>query len=368
MSAEPRIAFIVDALPAIGGGEKTLFAALEVFPQADIFTLIYNANAFENTPIAKRKIFTSYLNQIQLAHTHHRLFLPLMPSAIEQFDLCRYDVVVSFSYAVAHGARANKGTRHVSYTYTPMRYAWSDINIDGTHSRRNPLFDLGMQEFRNWDKAAASRVHEFAAISHGIAERIQSAYQREACVIYPPVETERFAAKEPRGNYFVTLSRLVRHKRLDLVVDGFSRLQLPLKIIGEGPERNRLQKRSTPNIEFLGFQSEEAVAQLLGNARGFVCAAEEDFGIAIVEAQAAGCPVIAYKSGGALETVIDGVTGLLFEEQSTASLIEVVKRFVSGGDCFRKQDMQENAQRFSKPRFTKSFQEFVSTSQAVLSK
>jgi len=359
MNSKPRIAFSLDALPAIGGGEKTLFAALEVFPQADIFTLVYNKDAFEDTPIADKEIVTSYLDKLPLAHTHHRLLLPVMPSAIERFDLCGYDVVVSFSYAVAHGVHVQAGTRHIAYTYTPMRYAWSDINIDGTHSHKNPLLNIVMEQFRAWDKAAASRVHEFAAISQGIAGRIRTAYQREARLIYPPVEIERFSANAQRGDYFVTLSRLVPHKRLDIVIEAFSSLQLQLKVIGDGPQRKRLQKRAASNIEFLGYQSEQAVPQLLGGARGFVCAAEEDFGISIVEAQAAGCPVIAYKGGGALETVIDGVTGLFFPEQTAASLIEAVERFQATVHCFHREEMVGNAQKFSKERFRAAFQEFV---------
>jgi glycosyltransferase involved in cell wall biosynthesis len=361
MSSKPRIAFVVDALPAMGGGEKTLFAALELFPHADIFTLIYNKNAFVHTLIANKVVITSYLDKLPLAQMHHRFLLPLMPSAIERFDLCRYDIIVSFSYAVAHGVRVNNGARHLSYTYTPMRYAWSDINIDGTHSRKNPMLNLVMENFRTWDKVAASRVHEFAAISNGIAKRVNTSYQRDACVIYPPVEIERFHPNGQHGNYFVTLSRLVAHKRIDLVIEAFSRLQLPLKIIGDGPERKRLQRRATPNIEFLGYQPDEAVSQLLGNARGFVCAAEEDFGIAIVEAQAAGCPVIAYKAGGALETVMDGVTGLFFEEQSIGSLIDAIQRFNDSAHRFRRGDMVGNAQRFGKERFRRSFQEFVTS-------
>ncbi len=365
MRSDPRIAFIVDALPAIGGGEKTLFATLEVFPRADIFTLIYNRDAFANTPIADKKIVTSYLDKLPYAHTRHRLFLPFMPSAIERFDLCKYDVVVSFSYAVAHGVRVHNGARHISYTYTPMRYAWSDLNIDGTHTHKNPLLNLVMEQFRAWDKASTARVHEFVAISQGIAGRIRAAYQREARVIYPPVEIERFSPNGQRGNYFVTLSRLVPHKRIDLVIEAFSRLGLPLKIIGDGPERKKLQRLTAPNIEFLGYQSEESVAQLLGCARGFVCAAEEDFGIAIVEAQAAGCPVIAYKGGGALETVVDGVTGLLFPEQSAASLIEAVRRFEDVAHRFRRSDLQDNAQKFSKTRFIELFRELVNRSNKV---
>ena len=359
MSAKPRVAFVLDALPAIGGGEKTLFAALEVFPEADVFTLIYNKRGFVDTPVARRQVMTSYLDRLPLAKSHHRFFLPLMPSAIERFDLCQYDVVVSFSYAVAHGVRVNDGARHISYTYTPMRYAWSDLNIDGTHSRKNPMLNLIMENFRTWDRAAARRVHEFAAISQGIAGRIRAAYQREARVIYPPVEVERFSPHAQRGDYFVTLSRLVPHKRIDLVIEAFSRLKLPLKIIGEGPQKKSLQQSAASNIEFLGYQSEETVARLLENARGFICAAEEDFGIAIVEAQAAGCPVIAYRGGGALETVIEGKSGLFFPEQSAGSLIEAVRLFQDSAHCFHMDAMRGNAGRFSKARFQQSFQRFV---------
>ena len=359
MSSKSRIAFVVDALPAMGGGEKTLMTALELFPQADVFTLIYNKKAFGKTPIANKEIITSYLDKLPFAQTHHRLLLPLMPSAIERFDLCKYDVIVSFSYAVAHGVQINNGTRHISYTYTPMRYAWSDINIDGTHSRKNPMLDWVLDNFRTWDKAAASRVHEFAAISQGIAKRIQSSYQRGSRLIYPPVEIERFHPNGGRGDYFVTISRLVAHKRIDLIIEAFSRLNLPLKIIGDGPQRKKLQRHAAPNIEFLGYQPDEVVAQLVSKARGFVCAAEEDFGIAIVEAQAAGCPVIAYKAGGALETVAAGTTGLFFEEQSVASLIDAIQRFNESAHCFRQSDLVDNARRFSKERFTKSFQDFV---------
>jgi glycosyltransferase involved in cell wall biosynthesis len=359
MKSKRRVAFILDALPAIGGGEKTLFAALEVFPDADIFTLIYNKEAFGDTPIADKEVTTSFLDKLPLARSHHRLFLPLMPATIERFNLCKYEVVISFSYAVAHGVQVKDRTRHIAYMYTPMRYAWNDLNIDGTHARQNPLLNFAMERFRRWDKAAARRVQEIAAISRGIAGRIQSAYQREARVIYPPVETERFSANETRRDYFVTVSRLVPHKRLDLIMEAFSRLHLPLKIIGDGPQKKRLQQSATSNIELLGYQSEKAVAHLLGEARGFVSAAEEDFGIAIVEAQAAGCPVIAYKGGGALETVVDGMTGAFFPEQSVQSLIEAIKRFEDLRHSFRSSDLKDNAQRFSKEHFKKSFRDFV---------
>ena len=359
MKSEPHIAFVIDSLPALGGGERVLFTALECFPNADVFTLVYNKDAFINSPLAGRKVRTSYIDALPFAHKHHRMFLPLMPSAIERLNLQEYDVIISFSYAVAHGAKNYNGARHLSYTYTPMRYAWMDINIDGTHTGKNPVIDKFMQNFREWDRRAASRVHQFASISQAVARRIQNAYQREAPVIYPPVEIERFHPGQDRSDYYVTVSRLVAHKRIDLLVQAFSQLNLPLMVIGDGPELPKLQKAAGPTIQFPGYVSDEKVAMLLSQARGFACAAEEDFGIAIVEAQAAGCPVIAYGQGGALDTVTDGVTGMLFEEQSVSCLIETIAKFQSLLGTFDANKLIENARRFSKERFMKEFLEFV---------
>ena len=359
MKSEPRIAFVLDALPSLGGGEKVLFTALEVHPHADVFTLIYNRPIFAGTPIANRYIRTSFLNALPFARKHHRLFLPLMPSAIEHFNLREYDLIVSFNYAVAHGVRNHNATRHVAYTYTPMRYAWTDLNLDGTRERKGLLIDQFMNAFRKWDKEAASRVHAFAAISHAVAERIQCAWQREARVVYPPVETKRFHASSKREQYYITVSRLVPHKRIDLLVQAFTQLKLPLIVIGDGPELTRLKSLAGSNIEFPGYECDAKIAELLGKARGFVCAAEEDFGIAIVEAQAAGCPVIAYKKGGALEIVRNGVTGLFFEEQSVGSLIDAIQKFEATVDSFHSSNIAQSAQRFSKARFIKEFKQFV---------
>ena len=359
MKSEPCTAFVIDALPALGGGEKVLFTALEQYPCADVFTLIYNKDAFLNTPLANRNIRTSYLDALPLVHKHHRLFLPLMTSAIGGFDLREYDRIVCFSYAVAHGVQGYNGARHVSYTYTPMRYAWTDLNINGTHTRKNLLIDRFMQAFRKWDRKAAARVHQFASISQAVSQRIRHAYQREAPVIYPPVELERFHPNPGRRDYYITVSRLVPHKRIDLLIQAFSKLNLPLIVIGDGPELPKLRKIAPANVHLLGYQPDEAVVDLLSKARGFVCAAEEDFGIAIVEAQAAGCPVITYRQGGALDTVIEGVTGLFFEEQSPASVIDAVQRFEREVSYFRIEDLLHNTNRFSKARFLQEFQQFV---------
>ena len=363
MKSEPRIAFVTDVLPVIGGAEKTLFAALECFPEADIFTLIYNKQAFVHTPLKKRKVLTSHLDKIPVARKHYKLFLPLMPHAIEQFDLDGYDIVVSFNYAVANGVNA-RGAKHISYTYTPMRYAWSDVSPDGRRIYNHFPVDHYLGSFRRWDKAAAARIHKFGAISNEIVHRIWSAYGRKAEVIHPPVEVERFHPDERRGDYYVVLSRLVAHKRVDLIVEAFSRLNLPLKIIGDGPERKRLQRLASGNIEFLGFQSDAGVAEILGKGRGFVCATEEDFGIAMVEAQAAGCPVIALGKGGALETVIENRTGLFFKEPTVDDISDAVECFEQNASTFDRDDLLANARRFSKGCFLEKFKAFIDEDQS----
>jgi glycosyltransferase involved in cell wall biosynthesis len=359
MSSEPRIAFVVDSLPSLGGGERVLFTALEAFPNADVFALVYNKAAFRSTPLASQKIKTSFVDFLPLVHGYHRVFLPFMPFAVEQFNLRDYETIVSFSYAVAHGARNHNGARHVSYTYTPMRYAWLDLNINGTHTRKNPVLEPFMQVFREWDQRAAARVDQFAAISKAVSQRIQRAYQREACIIYPPVEVERFKPAPKRDDYYITVTRLVAHKRVDILMQAFSQLNLPLLILGEGPELPRLKNMASPNIHFLGYQSDESVSALLGKARGFVCATEEDFGIAIVEAQAAGCPVIAYGQGGALETVIDGSTGIFFAEQTAECLMDALQRYERSYSNFHTPDLVRNAQKFDRDRFINEFKEFV---------
>jgi glycosyltransferase involved in cell wall biosynthesis len=287
------------------------------------------------------------------------LFLPLMPHAVEQLDFCDYDLIVSFNYAVVHGVRNRNGARHVAYTYTPLRYAWSDLNLDGTHTQKNPAVRQILNVFRKWDVRAAARVHEIAAISEVVANRINCSWNRQARVIYPPVELERFHPSAQRDSYYITVSRLVPHKRIDLLVRAFSQLKLPLIVIGSGPELRRLKTLAAPTIQFLGYESDERTAELLGKARGFVCAAEEDFGIAIVEAQAAGCPVIAYGRGGALESVRGGVTGLLFAEQSVECIIEAMRAFDKRYPNFDPAQAVRNVQRFSKARFIGEFSQFV---------
>lgn len=283
-----------------------------------------------------------------------------MPAAIKRFDLRDYDFIVCFSYAVAHGVKNPSSARHVSYTFTPMRYAWTDLNLDGTRRRKNPLMDELMRVFRNWDRKAASRVHQFATISQAVSQRVAKAYQRDALVIYPPVEVERFKPQFPREKYYLTVTRLVPYKRVDLMVEAFSKLNLPLLVVGNGPELLRLKRMANSAVRFLGYVSDEQVAELMGRARGFVCAAEEDFGIAVVEAQAAGCPVIAYRAGGALETVLDGETGIFFDEQTVESLADAAQRFERiPSTNFIPANLVRHARKFNREYFLRKFKEFV---------
>lgn len=357
MPVNSKIAFVVDALPALGGAEKVLMAALELFPNAPIYTLVYNRDKFENTPIAGRQVVTSFIEHLPFSRGHYRKYLPLMPLAIEQFDLRPYETILSFSYAVANGVNVCKGQRLLSYTFTPMRYAWSNMGLDGKPRRSSLVLDWIFRQFRKWDIEAVNRVNRIAAVSSWIADWIQQAYQRESTVIYPPVEVERFTPAADREKYFMTIARLVPHKRLDLLVDAFNSLKLPLIIVGDGPERSNLERSAAENVRFLGFQSDTIVEDLLKRARAYICPGKEDFGIAMVEAQAAGCPVIAFGKGGAREIVIENQTGLFFKENVPESLISAVERFNRAD--FSYHECAVNAKRFNKNRFVCKFRSFV---------
>jgi len=365
MRENPKVAFVVDALPGMGGAEKVLMASMELFPAAPIYTMMYHRQAFAGTPLASRRVLTSFIDRLPFIQTQYRKYIAMMPKTIERFDLSGFDVILSFSYAVANGVRTKPGQLHLSYTHTPMRYAWRGIHPDGTRRPVSPPVNMIFKSFRAWDSAAAARVDQFATVSCWIQECIQQVYRRDAQVIYPPVDIERFRPLPVREKYYVALSRLVPHKRIDLIVESFKRIKLPLVVIGLGPEFKRLSQEASPNIQFLGSQDDETVEKLLDQARGLICATEEDFGIAMVEAQAAGCPVIAYAKGGALETVKEYQTGLFFSEQTPESLIDAVERFEQIACTFDLQQLISNARRFSKQRFQQELLAFISNATSI---
>ncbi len=359
MRREPRVGIVIDALSAYRGAERVLAAVLELFPEAPVHTLVYEPDQFAGTCIAGHTVHTSFIQSLPGGRRHYRTLLPLLPLAIEGLNVGECDIVLSFSYAVAHGVRCRADQLHISYTFAPLRYAWQDAGEYFQGGPVAPLAQLVMRRFRPWDREAAGRVNHFAAISEWTAECVRRAYRREAEVIYPPVEVERFGPMHPRGDYFLAFARLVRHKRLELTVEAFSKLGLPLVVIGEGPERSKLEAKAGPNVRFVGARSREEAAALLGRARALVHAAEEDFGLVLAEAQAAGRPVVAFRGGAAPEIVVDGKTGVLFPERSVDSLIGAVQCFLKQEGSFNEDECVANVQRFHKRRFQAAFSEMV---------
>lgn len=354
-----RVAIVHDWLVVNGGAEKVLAALLKAFPQADIMTLVNFLPASEAAWLGSHRIVTSCLQRMPLARRYYRHYLPMMPYAIEQFDLRGYDLVISSSHAVAKGVITHPGQQHICYCHTPMRYAWDmkEHYLENTRFRL-PLMDTyvrkTLKRLRQWDYFGASQVDHFIANSRNVAQRIDKYYRREASVLYPPVDTDQFVLNAgSREDYYLAASRLVPYKRIDLVIEAFKATpHRQLKVVGSGPEYNRLLALAEghENIELLGYQPDEQLIAFMSQARGFIFAADEDFGIFPLEAQACGTPVIAYGKGGALETVKDlshgeAATGVLFDQQTPSSLLAALATFE--GHCFQAQACRQQAEQFS---------------------
>ena len=361
-----KICFVHDWLTTFGGAEQVLKALLEIWPQTPVYTLVYDEKGNCRDIIQSTEVTGSFINKLPHAKRKHRAYLPLMPLAIEQFDLSDYDVIISDSHAVAKGVLTGPDQLHIDYTFTPIRYAW-----DMHHAYlQQANLDKGLKGFmaksllhyiRMWDLRTVPSVDYFVAISDFIARRVWKFYKREADVIYPPVDTERLTLHAEKSDYYLALSRIVPYKKTDLIVQAFA--QMPdrkLVVIGDGPQMKDLKKIATGNIELLGFQSDSVVEDHLKHAKALIYAAEEDFGIVPVEAQACGTPVIAYGKGGALETVVPGETGFFFNSQEPDSLIQAVKDFESH-PALAPEKIRLNAERFSKSRFKAEMQSFVET-------
>jgi len=354
-----KTVLIHDWLISLGGAEKVLDAIYSIYPSS-IYTLIKKEGCFNDSSFADAKIVTSFIQKLPFALKNHRNYLPFFPSAVERFDLSDFDVILSSSHAVAKGVKVKEGQLHICYCHTPMRYAWDLQGQYLTHlsGLKEQLAKWTLSYMRKWDVGNLEGVHHFVANSRYIAERIKRVYGRDAEVIYPPVQTELFDFQSEKQDYYLTMSRLVPYKRIDLIVEAFSKMPSKrLFVIGDGPEMERIKKIAGKNVELLGFQPDDVVRKYLAKARAFVFAAEEDFGIAPVEAQAAGTPVIAYGKGGVLETVIGNQTGVFFNQQSVSSLIEAVERFEKMQ--FDPHFIRSNADRFNETRFKKEFKQFV---------
>jgi glycosyltransferase involved in cell wall biosynthesis len=356
-------AIIHEWLVTVAGAESVLQSIYKLYP-GTIYTLFHDPDPLKGSPWERLPVTTSLLQHFPLARKHHRLFLPLFPMAIEQFDLREHKLIISSSYAVAKGVLNSSDQLHICYCHSPMRYVW-DLTFEYLDAEgcdrglKSFLVRLFLHYIRIWDSVSSNRVNEFVANSHYIAHRIKKSYNRRSKVIYPPVDVDQFFVSDKKDGYFITLSRLVGYKRIDVIIEAFNRLKLPLLIVGDGPAEKKLKKIAGKTITFIGHQPAPEVQKLLSRARAFVFSAEEDFGIVNVEAQASGIPVIAFGRGGALETVIDGTTGLFFYKQDPACLVDKIKEFLQKEGSFDPKTIRANAERFPRSRFEQEFKAFV---------
>ena len=361
-----RTAVVHDWLPVYAGAERVLEQILALLPEADLFSLIDFLPEDQRAFLNDKPATTSFIQKLPFARRSYRYYLPFAPIAIEQFDLREYDIVISSSYVVAKGALTAADQLHICYTHSPIRYAW-DLHFqylrEGGLERgvRSALARLILHYMRLYDAASSNRVDVFVANSRNVAQRIWKTYRRSAEVIHPPVDTEAFSLCVKKEDYYLTVSRLVPYKRIELIVETFAETpDRELIVIGDGPEMKKIKAKATSNVSILGYQPFETVAHYMQHARAFIFAAEEDFGIVPVEAQACGTPVIAYGKGGALETVVSGETGLFFYDQTAESIKNAVRSFESIHTRFSAERIRKNAERFSKERFQRQFSQLLS--------
>ena len=367
-----RIAIVHDWLDTWGGAENVLAALLDLYPDADLYAIVDFLTDEDRARLGRRRIRTSFIQRLPLARRRFRKYLPLMPRAVERFDLSGYDLIISSSHAAAKGALTGPNQFHICLCYSPARYAWElerqylgDAGLD-----RWPLAGLArraMRRFREWDLMASKRVDRFVAISAYIARRIERCYGRPAEVIYPPVDVARYSvATAERSPFYLTLSRLVPYKRVDLLVEAFASMpERHLVVAGDGPDMRALAAVAPANVRLLGRVTDAERDRLLSTARAFVFAAEEDFGIAPLEAQACGTPVIAFCQGGAAETLRgleeSAPTAVFFAEQTSAAIRDAVTRFELSADRITASACRANAQRFDVAAFRRRFGDYVST-------
>ena len=360
-----KVAIVHDWLSQSGGAEQVLEVLHQMYPQAPIYTSVY---VQDRMPPAYRRwdIRTSFMQRIPLVKNYLQPFFFLYPLAFQRMYLADYDLVISNSSGFCHGVVVSPSTCHINYCLTPPRFLWNVehyLEREQMGSLLKQLLPWLVRPLRDWDFAVAQRVSHFVGISQAVVGRIKKCYGRDAALIYPPVDTSRFSPTAETDDYFLIVSRLVPYKRVDLAVRAFNELGLPLLIVGEGRDRKALEAMAQPNIRFLGRFPFADVQRLLPRCRAFIFPGEEDFGIAPLEAQAAGRPVIAYAAGGALETVIDGETGLFFTQPTPESLIEAILRFQ--GKTFDSVPIRRHAERFDTRRFIENLGGFVARQMAA---
>ncbi|MDD5327115.1 MAG: glycosyltransferase [Phycisphaerae bacterium] len=364
-----KVALVCDWLTAMRGGERCLDAICEIYPDADIFTLVHFPGSVSKT-IEKHKIQTSYVQHLPGSIKNFRIYLPLFPHAIQRFDLSGYDYVLSFSHCAAKGIKVPHGLLHICYCHTPMRYAWHmrDAYLDTVPRLERLPIEYTLNRLKNWDARASSRVTHFIANSKNTQNRIREAYNRDSVIIYPPVECSRFAVSEDDDGYYLVLSALVPYKRIDIAVKAFAATGRKLVIVGNGPELPRLKNMASANISFVDNAGDNQVVEYLKKCRALIFPGEEDFGIVPLEAQACGKQVIAFGRGGAMETIVgldstqpgqENATGIFFYEQTSEALQKSILLFEKTKDRFDPQKCHDNVLRFDRPIYQKSMQNYI---------
>jgi glycosyltransferase involved in cell wall biosynthesis len=364
-----KIAIVHDWLVTYAGAERVLAALIKLWPEADLFSVIDFLSDQDRVHLGGKTAQTTFIQKLPKAKTHYQKYLPLMPMAIEQLDLSGYDLIISSSHAVAKGVLSGPDQLHISYVHSPIRYAWDLQHQYLLEAGLNNVFKgklarMVLHYIRMWDQRTAAGVDDFIANSHFIGRRIFKAYRRESTVIYPPVDTLGFTLQETKQEYYLTASRMVPYKRMPMIIEAFAAMpDKRLIVIGDGPEMEKARAIHAPNVTLLGYQPFAILLEHMRNAKAFVFAAEEDFGISPVEAQACGTPVIAYAKGGVLETICGldhpAPTGVLYHQQTVSALVAAIGEFENAKPQISAQACRCNAERFSGERFEQEIKDFV---------
>lgn len=365
MNNRINIGVVADWLVTYAGSEKVIKEFIEVFPNSELYSVVDFLSEKDRELFQGKQAKTTFIQDLPFSKKKYQKYLPLMPLAIEQLDVSKHEIILSSSHAVSKGVLTGPDQLHISYVHSPIRYAWDlqhqylkEAGLD--KGFKGMLAKYLLHKMRIWDTRTANGVDHFIANSKFIARRIKKVYGRESDVIYPPVDVDNFSLCENKDDYYITASRMVPYKRIDLIVEAFSHMpDKKLVVIGDGSEMSKIKNKATSNIEILGYQSNSVMQEYMKKAKSFVFAAEEDFGITPVEAQACGTPVIAYGKGGALETVKEGLTGIFFNKQSCTSIIDAVNTFEKIQDKFSPKDCRSHAERFSADRFQKEIKEYI---------
>ncbi|MBI4235706.1 glycosyltransferase [Candidatus Peregrinibacteria bacterium] len=356
-----KIALVFDWMTNPGGAEKVNKVLHQIFPQSPIYTSIYNpkkVTGFEDAAIT-----TSFIQNLPLAKTKHQYYLGLMPYAYEAFDLSSFDIVISSSHSCAKGIITKPETMHVCYCHTPMRYAWDNWHSYIKQYKMNPILKYfgkkRMHKLRIWDKVASERPDFYIANSSITQKRIAKFYRKESKIIYPMIKCSKFKIAEKTKGYFLAVGRLTHYKRFDLIIETFNKIGLPLKIVGTGVDSENLKKIARGNIEFIGYASDQTLHKLYSEAEALIFPQIEDFGIIPLESMASGRPVIAYKKGGAMDTIEEGETGIFFNKQTPLHLEEAIKHYLENKKTFKPEKIREHCRKFDESNFKKNLFEFL---------